>query len=206
MSAPSKTPTPEEIEDVLLNCRFGELEELQAFVESYGKEAVAAARDERGNTVLHMCCGNGHLEILKYLLPLLPSTLLSTANESGSPPMHWAVSNNHVECVKTLVELPEEQGGGLPLLKQKNASGRDAFLESMFAGEGKEEVSGWIEGYLYRVEGADDEDAEGQEGAAVEEGDGEKELRVEEGDEVVKDEAEVVDELAEKTEELEVKA
>jgi hypothetical protein len=27
----------------------------------------------------------------------------------------------------------------------------------MFAGEGKEEVAGWIEGYLWKIEGDDDE-------------------------------------------------
>lgn len=31
--------------------------------------------------------------------------------------MHWAVLNNHVACVQALVEVPEERGGGLPLLK-----------------------------------------------------------------------------------------
>lgn len=31
--------------------------------------------------------------------------------------MHYAVANNHTECVKALVNWPEEQGGGLPLLK-----------------------------------------------------------------------------------------
>lgn len=65
----------------------------------------------------------------------------------------------------------------------------------MFAGEGKEEVSGWIEGYLYKVEGGDDE----------EEGEGEgKEIKMSVGDEVVEDEAEVVDELVEKAEALDV--
>lgn len=65
----------------------------------------------------------------------------------------------------------------------------------MFAGEGKEEVSGWIEGYLYKVEGGDDE----------EEGEGEgKEIKMSVGDEVVEDEAEVVDELVEKAVALEV--
>lgn len=65
----------------------------------------------------------------------------------------------------------------------------------MFAGEGKEEVSGWIEGYLYKVEGGDDE----------EEGEGEgKEIKMSVGDEVVEDEAEVVDGLVEKAEALDV--
>ncbi|OWT38468.1 hypothetical protein AYX14_02482 [Cryptococcus neoformans] len=192
----SEKPTEEQIEDAILSARFGDLDDLKTFVDAFGKEALAEARDERGNTVLHMCCGNGHLDVLEYLLPLVPPSLLSVTNETGSPAMHYAVANNNTECVKALVNWPEEQGGGLPLLKQKNASGRDAFLESMFAGEGKEEVSGWIEGYLYRVEGGDDE----------EEGEGEgKEIKMSVGDEVVEDEAEVVDELAEKAEALEVK-
>jgi hypothetical protein len=78
--------------------------------------------------------------------------------------------NNHVSIVQLLIEVPEEKGGGVPLLKvrsispsasmnliaqQKNRSERDAFSEALFAGEGKEEVAGWIEGYLYKVEGPD---------------------------------------------------
>ena len=38
-------------------------------------------------------------------------------------------------------------------LQQKNGAGRDAFDESMWAGEGREEVSGWIEGYLGKLTG-----------------------------------------------------
>jgi ankyrin repeat protein len=53
-------PTEEEVEDLLLACRYGDLEDVKAFVQQYGVEAVQNARDERGNTVLHMCCGNGH--------------------------------------------------------------------------------------------------------------------------------------------------
>jgi hypothetical protein len=37
--------------------------------------------------------------------------------------------------------------------QQKNGAGRDAFDESMWAGEGREEVSGWIEGYLGKLTG-----------------------------------------------------
>ncbi|WWD20353.1 hypothetical protein CI109_104829 [Kwoniella shandongensis] len=202
---PTTTPTAEEVEDILLSARYGEVDEIKSFVEKYGAEPLISARDERGNTVLHMCCGNGHLDVLNYLIPLVPKELLTKTNEAGSPAMHWAVSNNHVGCVKALVEIPEEQGGGIQLLKQKNASGRDAFLESLFAGEGKEEVSGWIEGYLYRIEGDDDEEvgAEGEETKG--EGEEESEVKLEAGDEVVKDESEAVDELVEKAEGLEVK-
>lgn len=54
-------PTEEQIEDLLLSCRYGELDEVKAFVEEHGWDPISAARDDRGNTVLHMCCGNGHL-------------------------------------------------------------------------------------------------------------------------------------------------
>ncbi|OCF43847.1 cytoplasmic protein [Kwoniella heveanensis CBS 569] len=204
MSRP--TPTAEEVEEVLLSARYGELDEIKEFVDKFGAESLGPAKDERGNTVLHMCCGNGHLDVLDYLIPLVPKELLQSTNEAGSPPIHWAVSNNHVGCVKALVELPEEQGGGIALLKQTNAAGRDAFAESIFAGEGKEEVSGWIEGYLYKIEGGDDEEVEGAQKPSPASGDDEdEEVKVIEGDEMVREEAETVDELAQKAEGVEIK-
>jgi ankyrin repeat protein len=95
-------------------------------------------------------------------------------------------------------------------LQQKNRAGRDAFAEAIFAGEGKEEVAGYIEGYLWRAEGGGDEELEpssgdktDKDGEEEEEGeDGEIRIRI--GDDVAKDEAEVVDELAEKTDEVKI--
>lgn len=55
------TPTQEEIDDLILSARFGELEEVKEFTDKFGWDALVAARDERGNSVLHMVCGNGHL-------------------------------------------------------------------------------------------------------------------------------------------------
>ena len=54
------TPTVEQKEDILLSARYGELEEVQEFVKAFGSEFLAGVRDENGNTVLHMACGNGH--------------------------------------------------------------------------------------------------------------------------------------------------
>ena len=54
-------PTPEDIEELLLIARYGELDELKSFIEKFGTKPVIDARDEDGNTVLHMACGNGHL-------------------------------------------------------------------------------------------------------------------------------------------------
>jgi len=53
-------------EELLLSCRYGELDEVKQFVGKYGAESLADIRDENGNTVLHMSCGNGH----EGMLPL----------------------------------------------------------------------------------------------------------------------------------------
>lgn len=54
------SPSNDDLEELLLSCRYGELDEVKAFADAYGSEAVSTVRDENGNTVLHMCCGNGH--------------------------------------------------------------------------------------------------------------------------------------------------
>lgn len=41
--------------------------------------------------------------------------------------------------------------------QQKNAAGRDALAEATFAGEGKEQVAGWLEGFVWKAEGGKDE-------------------------------------------------
>ncbi|KAI9638792.1 uncharacterized protein MKK02DRAFT_31111 [Dioszegia hungarica] len=158
---PSTKPSAEESDEFLLSCRYGELEEVQAYISQFGEEAIVEARDNRGNTALHMCCANGHIDILQALLPHLPPSFLQQTNTAGSPPLHWAILNNQVAVVKLLSELPEEKGGGLPLLHQQNRAKRDAFTEALFHGEGKEEIAGYIEGYLFKAEG-DGTDGEGE--------------------------------------------
>lgn len=54
------TPTSDEQEDLLLSARYGEIDDVKAFADKYGATALADARDESGNTILHMTCANGH--------------------------------------------------------------------------------------------------------------------------------------------------
>lgn len=54
-------PTPDELEDLVLSARYGDLEDIQAFADAHGWAAAAGARDDRGNSALHMACGNGHV-------------------------------------------------------------------------------------------------------------------------------------------------
>lgn len=63
-------PTEDEREDVILASRYGDLEDIRQFVDTFGVSALAEARDENGNSVLHMCCANGHEgKIFRDLLP-----------------------------------------------------------------------------------------------------------------------------------------
>ena len=58
---PTPSPTSEDLEELLLIARYGELDELKSFIEKFGTKPLIEARDEDGNTILHMACGNGHL-------------------------------------------------------------------------------------------------------------------------------------------------
>jgi hypothetical protein len=69
---------------------------------------------------------------------------------------------------------------------------RDAFAEAVFAGEGKEEVAGWIEGFLWRFERGEELDERDDKNEKV------KGESTGDGD-MVEDEAKEVDSLAEKT-------
>lgn len=47
-------------EDLLLSCRYGELDQVQHFVATYGAHSLPDVTDDNGNTALHMACANGH--------------------------------------------------------------------------------------------------------------------------------------------------
>ncbi|THV06672.1 ankyrin [Dendrothele bispora CBS 962.96] len=135
-------PTVDEKDDVFLSCRYGDLEDIETFVKSFGPEPLPEIRDENSNTVLHMICGNGHKDVLDYVLPLVSPSLLSVQNDSGSTPLHWAALNSHLDIVKTLVQFPS--GPGIDLIDIKNAAGRSPLAEA--------ELSGWEEGAKWLVE------------------------------------------------------
>lgn len=62
------------------------------------------------------------VDVLKVLLPYLSKDVLTAVNGNGSPPLHWAIMNNHVSTVQLLIDIPEEKGGGVPLLKVLSSS------------------------------------------------------------------------------------
>lgn len=54
------TPTDEDKDELLLSCRYGDLEDIQQFVEKFGPDSLNDIRDGGGNSVLHMVSANGH--------------------------------------------------------------------------------------------------------------------------------------------------
>jgi uncharacterized protein len=51
----------DERDELLLSCRYGDLEDVKAAVGKHGQAILESSRDENQNTVLHMACANGHL-------------------------------------------------------------------------------------------------------------------------------------------------
>lgn len=166
-------PSSDELEDVLLSCRYGELPELQTFIETFGVGIfVEGVKDERGTTGLHYICGNGHqgahppwsncaapplyctaeltlpflliAELAEYLLPLLPSPAFSAQNTSGSTPLHWASLNGHLELAKLLVLAPASSGD--KLIDIKNEAGYTAVGEAELAE--RSEIAMWLVGRM----------------------------------------------------------
>jgi len=82
------------------------------------------------------------LELLDYLLPLCPPSLLSAQNHAGSTALHWAALNAHIAAARALVEYPD--GPGVSLIDVKNAAGRSPL--------GEAEAAGWDEGAKWMVE------------------------------------------------------
>jgi ankyrin repeat protein len=53
-------PSHEEIEELLLSCRYGDLDDVKTFIDNFGTSPLNSSRDEHGNTILHMASANGH--------------------------------------------------------------------------------------------------------------------------------------------------
>lgn len=53
-------PASDEQEELILSARYGDIDDIKLFVDAHGADALADARDESGNSVLHMTCANGH--------------------------------------------------------------------------------------------------------------------------------------------------
>ncbi|KAG6839916.1 hypothetical protein C0991_010396 [Blastosporella zonata] len=171
------SPSQDNNDDVLLAGRYGDLEDIRGYVKIHGSEPLATIRDENDNCILHMVCGNGHIDVLEYLLPLVPSSLLAAQNSAKSTPLHWAALNKHLSVVQKLVEYPD--GPGINLIDIKNTAGHTPL--------GEAELAEWDEGatWLVRMMNLDSEDADKEKAV-----DGEEDVEVPQDIEVEIEDAE----------------
>lgn len=65
-------PSTEEKDELLVSCRYGDLEDVQDFVSKFGHGPVNELRDANGNSVLHMVAANGHTGVYQRF-PMLAS-------------------------------------------------------------------------------------------------------------------------------------
>ncbi len=82
------------------------------------------------------------VELLDFILPLVPSRFLAVQNRAGATALHWAALNVQLEVARKLVLHPN--GPGRDLIDVKNNIGRSPL--------GEAEVAGWDEGAKLFVE------------------------------------------------------
>lgn len=141
MSAEQTTLTQEEMDCVILDAREGDLETLtEIFTELSPKLLLTIKDDITLSTPIHMAAANGHFEVVKYLLSIIPKEdaikLASQANDSGNTPLHWAAYAGHLEVIKLLIEEYKAD----PFFQ--NGSGHDAIFEA--ENNSKAEVEEWF--------------------------------------------------------------
>ncbi|KAJ2905304.1 ankyrin repeat containing protein yar1 [Zalerion maritima] len=107
--------TEDEIDDLVYFARAGDIDELADAIKEISSrtslappEVLLKAKDEGGQTPLHMAVANGHLATTTLIISHISShpsklTLLNAQNSFGNTPLHWAAERGHIEIVKFLV-------------------------------------------------------------------------------------------------------
>ena len=122
-------------EELRYAARAGDLQHAQRILDRYLgatnplnkllKAVLAATDDVSGNSSLHLCCANGHIELVRLLLQ--HGAPLDTKNLSGSTPLHYASLTGHVSVVRELLDY-----GALAVVE--NTYGRTALDEAQSGG------------------------------------------------------------------------
>ncbi|KAK4049058.1 hypothetical protein OIV83_004420 [Microbotryomycetes sp. JL201] len=126
-------PTRDELDELLLCARYGDeqdLSDMRHFTAQYGTRWLADARDDNGNTCLHLAGANGHADIVSFLLQHLTEDALTTTNNAQSTPLHWIALNFHLNVLQLVCpKLPPSA------FEIKNLKGKTALQEAEEATE-----------------------------------------------------------------------
>lgn len=123
------------------DAREGDLENLKGIFGEVPAHLLKTIKDDITlSTPIHMAAGNGHSEVLEFLLGLVLESeakeLASQANDEGNTPLHWAAFNGHLPVVKLLCEKYKVDVYAL------NKNKKDALFEA--ENNTQEEVETWI--------------------------------------------------------------
>ncbi|AWU74917.1 hypothetical protein CAS74_003277 [Pichia kudriavzevii] len=195
--------TQEEMDNVIYDARFGDLESLtEIFTKEVEPSVIKTIKDEYSlSTPFHMAAANGHIEVLKFLLSLIPDederkNILNLKNDSGNTALHWAAYNGHLEIVQMLCD-----SGSDPFIR--NNYNHDVFFEA--SNNEQEEVDDYLlQKYGNIVEKGIDEDDTNGNHEAVEEKD---QIKFSEGTEISKvteEDKKAVAQMTEQTQKLSV--
>ncbi|SNX87368.1 uncharacterized protein MEPE_06078 [Melanopsichium pennsylvanicum] len=109
MSDKASSLTSDQIDELLLSARYGDLEDLQTTLSTNtSAELLLSIKNEDSNTLLHYASANGHLNLVQYLLPYSNLAYLLSQNISGNTALHWAALNGHLDVVKALIVAIEK--------------------------------------------------------------------------------------------------
>lgn len=133
--------TQEEMDCIIYDAREGDLDTLKEIFEEIPKDLLLSIKDDITlSTPLHMAAANGHFEVIKYLLSIIPKKdaelLAAQQNESGNTPLHWAAYNGHLSIVQLLCDEYNVD------VFVKNSSGHDVMYEA--ENNGQEEIENWL--------------------------------------------------------------
>lgn len=128
----------EDQEAIVLDARAGDLESLKdIFTNLIDPSALVECKEELSkSSALHMAAANGHYDVIKYLLSIIPvnevKAWVNQQNETGNTALHWAALNGKLEVVQLLCDEYDAD----PFIR--NNFDHDAIYEA--ENSGKEEI------------------------------------------------------------------
>lgn len=98
----------EKAEELRMAARSGDVHDVKSIVQQVKVYAgqlsklLSATDDISGNTPLHFCSANGHVDIVLFLISQGSPT--NAINKSGSAPLHYAALTGQIDVVRILLE------------------------------------------------------------------------------------------------------
>lgn len=190
-------PLDQEDQDaIILDARAGDLDSLkEIFTTMIDPSALIECKDEVSkSSALHMAAANGHFEVAKYMLSIVPKDRVkdwvNLQNDTGNTALHWASLNGKLDIVQLLCDEYEAD----PFIRNK--FDHDAIYEA--ENNGQEEVETYfLKKYDVEPESeAQDESSENTEPATVDN------VAIKEGTEIEQVTKEATEVLRERTEKL----